>query len=62
MPAQAHDERPDPENSNLPRRALKKRGVFTLYASSTIDAPIESVWTTLLDFPRYSEWCVSFVA
>lgn len=31
-------------------------GVFSVYASSLIDAPVEKVWSILLDFPSYKEW------
>lgn len=31
-------------------------GVFSVGASSLIDAPIDKVWNILLDFQSYSEW------
>ena len=40
--------------SALPPRA--EDGVLALTASSVIDAPIDTVWGILLDFPSYPEW------
>jgi len=40
--------------SNLP--PLGSKGIFSVTASITIDAPIEKVWSILLDFPSYHEW------
>jgi len=40
--------------SNLP--SLDFKGVFSVGTSITIDAPIEKVWSILLDFPCYHEW------
>src|ERR1700761_6431840 len=31
-------------------------GVFTEYAKSTINAPIETVWGVFTDFENYSKW------
>ncbi|KAI0317013.1 hypothetical protein OF83DRAFT_1263968 [Amylostereum chailletii] len=31
-------------------------GVFSVYASSVIDAPRDTVWKALLDFQSYGEW------
>ncbi|KAI0057622.1 hypothetical protein BV25DRAFT_1830866 [Artomyces pyxidatus] len=31
-------------------------GVFTIGTSILIDAPVETVWKVLLDFPSYGEW------
>ena len=31
-------------------------GVFTGYAKSTINAPIEIVWGVFTDFENYSKW------
>jgi len=41
-------------NSNLP--PLAENGVFSVSSSILIDAPIEKVWSILLDFPSYKEW------
>ncbi|KAH9943793.1 hypothetical protein B0H21DRAFT_748059 [Amylocystis lapponica] len=41
--------------SNLPPASFE--GVFEMSASVDIDAPIESVWEILLDFPSYRKWC-----
>ncbi|KAH9916128.1 hypothetical protein B0H21DRAFT_770865 [Amylocystis lapponica] len=40
--------------SNLPPASFE--GVFEMSASVDIDAPIESVWEILLDFPSYRKW------
>ncbi|KAH9485221.1 hypothetical protein JR316_0002128 [Psilocybe cubensis] len=42
-----------PPPSNLPPATP---GVFTAQASIIIDAPIETAWEVLLDFPSYPEW------
>jgi hypothetical protein len=42
-------------SSNLPPAGGH---VFSAAASAIIDAPIDHVWTLLLDFPRYADWCV----
>ncbi|CAA7259150.1 unnamed protein product [Cyclocybe aegerita] len=39
--------------SNLPPATT---GIFTVQASVIINAPIEKVWNTLLDFPSYAQW------
>ncbi|KAI0790299.1 hypothetical protein BC629DRAFT_1288017 [Irpex lacteus] len=31
--------------------------VLAVTGSSVIDAPIDTVWRVLMDFPAYSEWC-----
>jgi hypothetical protein len=31
-------------------------GVLAVTATTIIDAPIEKVWSILLDFPSYREW------
>ena len=41
-------------NSHLP--PLSSRGVFSVAASSSIDAPLEKVWSIMLDFPSYKKW------
>jgi uncharacterized protein YndB with AHSA1/START domain len=33
-------------------------GVFSVSATTVIDAPIEKVWGVLIDFPSYHEWYV----
>ena len=40
--------------SSLP--PLSSSGVFSVSASSSIDAPLEKVWSILLDFPSYKKW------
>lgn len=35
---------------------LRSSGVFSVSASISIDAPLEKVWTILLDFPSYKKW------
>ena len=40
--------------SSLP--PLSSNGVFSVSASSSIDAPLEKVWSILLDFPSYNKW------
>ena len=42
--------------SHLP--APTYSGLFTLTASATINAPIETAWKVLTDFPQYPEWYV----
>lgn len=42
--------------SVLPPKA--EDGVFAVSSSVVIDAPIQTVWDVLLDFPSYPEWCV----
>lgn len=41
-------------DSHLP--PLSSDGVFSVSASSTINAPPEKVWAILLDFASYNEW------
>ncbi|KAL1741812.1 hypothetical protein HDZ31DRAFT_44621 [Schizophyllum fasciatum] len=41
------------QGSHLPP---EEPGVFKAQASATIDAPIDTVWQTLLDFPSYPDW------
>lgn len=41
-------------NSHLP--PLSSDGVFSVSASSRINAPPEKVWAILLDFASYNEW------
>jgi uncharacterized protein YndB with AHSA1/START domain len=33
-------------------------GVLAVTGSSVIDAPIDTVWRILMDFPSYAEWYV----
>jgi hypothetical protein len=40
--------------SSLP--PLRSNGVFSVSASCSIDAPLEKVWSILLDFPSYKKW------
>jgi hypothetical protein len=40
--------------SSLP--PLRSNGVFSVSASCSIDAPVEKVWSILLDFPSYKKW------
>jgi len=40
--------------SSLP--PLVSSGVFNVATSCTIDAPIDHVWSVLIDFPAYKEW------
>ena len=40
--------------SSLP--PLSSNGVFSVSASCTVDAPLEKVWSILLDFPSYKKW------
>ena len=45
---------------------LRSSGVFSVSASSSIDAPLEKVWKILLDFPSYEKWqeffqCISLL-
>jgi hypothetical protein len=41
-------------SSHLP--PLRSSGVFSVSASSLIDAPVERAWSILLDFPSYKKW------
>ena len=41
----------------MPALPPKAEGaVLALTASAVIDAPIDKVWSVLLDFPSYPEW------
>lgn len=40
--------------SSLP--PLRSNGVFSASASCSIDAPLEKVWSIMLDFPSYKKW------
>ncbi|KAJ3547573.1 hypothetical protein NM688_g5393 [Phlebia brevispora] len=40
--------------SALPPKA--EDSVFAVQSSIVIDAPVDKVWSVLLDFPAYSEW------
>ena len=40
--------------SSLP--PLRSDGVFSVSASSSIDAPLEKVWSILIDSPSYEIW------
>jgi len=35
---------------------LAEHGLFSITASSTINAPVDKVWDALLDFPSYVHW------
>ncbi|KAF8064045.1 hypothetical protein FPV67DRAFT_199419 [Lyophyllum atratum] len=41
-------------SSNLP--PLVENGVFSVSSSILIDAPLEKVWSIMMDFPTYKEW------
>ncbi|KAF8797601.1 hypothetical protein BYT27DRAFT_7204409 [Phlegmacium glaucopus] len=41
-------------SSHLP--PLSSSGVFSVSSSSLIDAPLEKVWSIMLDFPSYNKW------
>ncbi|TFK44461.1 hypothetical protein BDQ12DRAFT_594353 [Crucibulum laeve] len=41
------------QQSNLPDLAP---GIFSAQSSAIIDAPLQTVWDVLLDFPSYPEW------
>ena len=41
-------------SSHLP--PLRSNGVFSVSSSCSIDAPLEKVWSILLDFPSYKKW------
>ncbi len=45
-----------PPGINLP--APSYTGALTCYVSREIDAPLETVWEVLSDFPKYPEWSV----
>lgn len=45
--------------ASLPPKASD--GVFFVSQTLDIDAPIDKVWSVLLDFPSYRQWCVKYI-